>query len=180
MEAAAIFGRERELALGEAFLESGSDRIRVLRLEGEAGIGKTTLWRELARRAALQGSASCHAARRSPRPSSRSRRLTDLLEPLSSESFGSLPAPQRRALEIALLRAAPDGEPLDPRTLATGVRSVLAGLAAGGLVLVAIDDIQWLDASSAMVLDFALRRLSDTSAGGAVRAAGARARAPGD
>ncbi len=166
MEAAAIFGRERELALGEAFLEAGSDRIRVMRLEGEAGIGKTTLWRELVRRAALKGFRVL-----SSRPAQSEARLalsalTDLLEPLSTEAFGSLPAPQRRALEIALLRAAPDGEALDPRTLATGVRSVLGGLAVGGPLLVAIDDIQWLDASSAMVLDFALRRLSETSLAG--------------
>ena len=161
-----IFGRERELALGEAFLETGSDRIRVLRLEGEAGIGKTTLWRELTRRAGLHGFRvlSCRP------PQSEAQlalsALTDLLQPLSSESFGSLPPPQRRALEIALLRAVPDGAPLDPRTLATGVRSVLGGLAADGPVLVAIDDIQWLDASSAMVLEFALRRLSDSPLAG--------------
>ena len=159
MEASAIFGRERELALGEAFLATGSDRIRVLRLEGEAGIGKTTLWHELARRAALHGFRvlSCRPAQSEAQLALSA--LTDLLEPLPSESFGSLPPPQRRALEIALLRAAPDGEAPDPRTLATAVRSVLAALAARGPVLVAIDDIQWLDASSAMVLEFALRRL---------------------
>jgi ATP-dependent Clp protease ATP-binding subunit ClpA len=36
-----VVGRERELAAVRAFLERGRD---VLVLEGEAGIGKTTVW----------------------------------------------------------------------------------------------------------------------------------------
>jgi hypothetical protein len=36
-------GRERELSLAEGFLGSAGERFSVLVLEGEAGIGKTTV-----------------------------------------------------------------------------------------------------------------------------------------
>jgi hypothetical protein len=47
----AVFGRESELALADGFLDSVPERFGVLRLEGEAGIGKTTVWQEVAHRA---------------------------------------------------------------------------------------------------------------------------------
>jgi hypothetical protein len=40
----AVLGRERELTTAEAFLDAPIEGIRVLLYEGEAGIGKTTLW----------------------------------------------------------------------------------------------------------------------------------------
>ena len=49
----------------------------------------------------------------------------------------------------------------DPRTLGVAVRSALETLAAETPVVLAIDDIQWLDPSSASVLTFALRRMGD-------------------
>ena len=52
------------------------------------------------------------------------------------------------------------GRPVDPRALGVAVRSALQLLAEDGLV-VAIDDLQWLDASSASALAFALRRLPE-------------------
>ena len=46
MEAARgeIVGRERELAALAGFVDEAPRRPRALVLEGEAGIGKTTLW----------------------------------------------------------------------------------------------------------------------------------------
>jgi hypothetical protein len=44
-----IFGRERELSLAGEFLDSARERLSVLAFEGEAGIGKTTVWRETVR-----------------------------------------------------------------------------------------------------------------------------------
>ena len=69
--------------------------------------------------------------------------------------------PRRRALELALLRTEPHGRPPDTRAIGVAVQAVLRSLTAGGAVVLAIDDEQWLDASSAAVLDFALRRLLD-------------------
>jgi DNA-binding CsgD family transcriptional regulator len=161
----AVFGREEELAVADGFLESAGLGFSVLRIEGEAGIGKTTVWREVVRRAVEREIRvlSCRPAE--PETKLALSAVADLLQPVSSEAFSSLPEPQRRALDIALLRAAPGEAPLDPRTLGTALRSLLAGLAADGPLLVAIDDVQWLDATSASVLEFALRRLAGTRLG---------------
>jgi DNA-binding CsgD family transcriptional regulator len=66
---------------------------------------------------------------------------------------------QRRALEIALLLRESEGAPPDVRILGLAVLSVMRSLAQERPLLVAIDDVQWLDSSSADVLTFALRRL---------------------
>ena len=50
-----ILGRASEIAAIEDFLESRTDGARVLVLEGEPGIGKTTLWRWAAARAESHG-----------------------------------------------------------------------------------------------------------------------------
>src|SRR5207253_4366692 len=73
----------------------------------------------------------------------------------------ALTAPRRRALEVALLRKDEAGDPGDHRALAAGVRDVLQMLSERQPVLIAIDDVQWLDASSASALAFALRRLAE-------------------
>jgi DNA-binding CsgD family transcriptional regulator len=52
-----------------------------------------------------------------------------------------------------------DGAAPNPRAIATGIVTLLAGLTARNPVLVAIDDVQWLDRPSAHALDFAFRRL---------------------
>ena len=163
MELAAIYGRERELDLGDGFLRSVGDGIKLLRLEGEAGIGKTTVWRELARRAEQLGFRvlSCQPAETEAKLALSA--LADLLDAVPSKAFVPLPLPQRRALEIALLRSEPDPVAPDFRTLATAVRSVLAHMSVAGPSLVAIDDVQWLDPTSTMVLAFALRRLAQSS-----------------
>ena len=72
-----------------------------------------------------------------------------------------LSAPRRRALETALLIEDATGEPVDVRTLAVAVRDALDLLAERRPTLIAVDDVQWLDPSSASALGFALRRLPD-------------------
>ena len=54
------------------------------------------------------------------------------------------------------------GEPVDPRALGVAVRNALQLLADDDLVI-AVDDLQWLDASSANALGFALRRLPEAN-----------------
>jgi DNA-binding CsgD family transcriptional regulator len=70
----------------------------------------------------------------------------------------TLPPIQERALAAALLRAEA-AEPAEPRTIATAFVGVLASLATSTPVLVAIDDVQWLDPASSGALSFAARRL---------------------
>jgi predicted ATPase len=85
--------------------------------------------------------------------------LGDLFEEVEGDELAGLPAPQRRALEVALLRVDAGGAIPEPRAIAVGFLNALRSLAASRMVLVAVDDVQWLDPSSTEALAFAARRL---------------------
>ncbi len=85
----------------------------------------------------------------------RTPRCDDLLAAADRRAAGAA-APQRRALAAALLLEDADG-PVDPRLVGWRCRSLLDAIA--GPVVLAIDDWQWLDAATAAVLTFVLRRL---------------------
>src|SRR5262249_30816872 len=85
--------------------------------------------------------------------------LADLLAPVGADALAVLPTPQRRALEVALLRAQPEDGPAGSRALAAALLGARRAPAAAGTVLVAVDDLQWLDRASAQALAFAARRL---------------------
>ena len=70
---------------------------------------------------------------------------------------------QRQALRVALLRAEPEGPNPDARAVAVACLNTLRSLSAAGPVVVAVDDIQWLDPPSAQALGFAIRRLDGDS-----------------
>src|SRR5215217_4800295 len=154
-----IVGRDEELALVQAFVGSAEDGTAALVLEGEAGIGKSTLWLagvEHARSSGLRILVS--------RPAEAERGLAhaglgDLFDDVLDDVLAELSAPRRRALEVALLLEEPDADALDPRALGLATRNALQLLADDRPLLVAIDDLQWLDPSSASALAFALRRL---------------------
>ncbi|MBM4382138.1 MAG: ATP-binding protein [Deltaproteobacteria bacterium] len=155
----AVIGREAELAEIEAALAPPRAGFAALVLEGEAGIGKTTVWRQGLSYASSHGYRvlRCQAVQSEARLSFSA--LADLLAPVAGADFAALPDPQRRALDAALLRADAVGADPDPRAIGTGVVTLLAALAVPAPVLVAIDDVQWLDRASARALAFALRRL---------------------
>ncbi len=69
-----------------------------------------------------------------------------------------LPAPQARALRVALAEEEPGV--LDRLAVGAGVLSLLAAAAEEHAVLVIVDDVQWLDRTSAEAILFAARRLS--------------------
>ena len=56
-----IFGRDLELAAMERFLDCAPTWPSAVVIEGEAGIGKTTLWLEGIRRAEARGMRALHA-----------------------------------------------------------------------------------------------------------------------
>jgi hypothetical protein len=74
------------------------------------------------------------------------------------EVGAALPPVQQHALAGALVREDAGGG-ASARTTATALVGVLAACAEKGVVLLAVDDVQWLDAASAETLAFALRRL---------------------
>ena len=155
-----MFGRERELAFAGTFLESATERLTVLLFEGEAGIGKTTLWRAGIERARELGFRVLEARPAAPEGELSFATLTDLLSDTHDE-IGRLPAPQRRALRTALLLEEAKGEPADQRAVGAALLGLLRVLTGDGPLLIALDDLQWRDSPSADAMEFALRRLDE-------------------
>jgi DNA-binding CsgD family transcriptional regulator len=158
----AIFGRDGELAAISRFFEDDRAESRALVLEGDAGIGKTTLWREAVRLAETRSLVlSSRASQAETRMSFTV--LGDLLVPALEGPMLDLPARQRNALEAALLLEQPAHTRPDARAVSLAVLGVLRALASGATLTIAIDDVQWADAPSARALAFALRRLENES-----------------
>ncbi|MDP9301999.1 MAG: AAA family ATPase, partial [Actinomycetota bacterium] len=157
----AILGRQAELTTIARFFDHDPSGPRGLLLEGEAGIGKTTIWLEAVRLAGASGRVFSSRASETEAKLSFTV-LTDLLEPALNDVADELPAPQRRALEAALLLEDPGAiGQLDARAVSLGALGVIRAFAARDPVTLAIDDVQWADAPSARALSFALRRLVD-------------------
>lgn len=154
-----IFGRTDELSIVATFFGGETTATHGLLIEGDAGIGKSTVWREAIRIADERGRVL------TSRASEAEARLSfailgDLLMPaLDEEVLARLPGGQRRGLEAALLLADPGQAGPDPRAVALAVLGVLRALAERGPVTIAVDDVQWVDGPSARTLAFALRRL---------------------
>jgi predicted ATPase len=163
-----LIGREPELSLLREFL--GSDApAPTLVLTGIQGIGKTALW-EAGVRLARERATHVLAARPCEAEAQLSlAALFDWLEGIDVAALDELSAPQRRALEAALLRAEPAGDTPEPISIAVAFLGALRSLAASRPLLLAVDDLQWLDAASAAVLTFAARRLKARESGSCCR-----------
>ena len=153
MPSASIFGREAELTAIADLLATPPAAVVI---EGEPGIGKTTVW-EAGVAAAHARVLSCRAAGTEVQLSFAA--LGDLLAPVLADVLPGLPPPRRRALEVALLLEDPDGPAPERRAVGLAVFDCLRLLVEQGPVLVAVDDAHWLDDETAHALTFALRRL---------------------
>jgi DNA-binding CsgD family transcriptional regulator len=156
-----IVGREADIASLHAFINEANAEAAALVLEGEAGIGKSTLWLDGVEHARARGFRVL-----SSRPAEAERGLanaglSDLLEDVLDEVLPALSAPRRRALEVALLLGEASGDPVNHRGVAVAVRDSLQLVSKRESILIAVDDVQWLDASSLSALAFALRRLTE-------------------
>jgi DNA-binding CsgD family transcriptional regulator len=160
-----VIGREPEFAILDRFLDAIPAGPGALLLSGEAGIGKTTVWKE-----GLEGARRRRYRTLSCGPVEAETRLSyaalgDLLEPVLEDALPTLPEPQRRALEVALLRAPSSGARADQRAVFLAVLGCLRSAATSTPVVVAVDDIQWMDLPSVRVLQFVSRRLKEEAIG---------------
>jgi len=155
-----VIGRDAELLKILAFLDSLREGPAALVLEGEAGIGKTTLWQAGLAEATRRGYRimACRPVESEARHSYAS--LTDLLSSVGDELLRDLPDAQREALQAAMLRARPAGSTPDHRAIATALLTGLGRIAHDAPVLIAVDDVQWLDRESATAVEFAVRRMT--------------------
>jgi DNA-binding CsgD family transcriptional regulator len=127
-------------------------------LDGEAGIGKSTLLDASVDEARARSFAIFACRPAAAEAAFSFAALADLLSPVLPEGLEWLPGPQRRALAAALLLEEVEGSAPDTRAIAFAVYQLLRERG-GSPLLIAVDDVQWLDAASASVLAFALRRL---------------------
>lgn len=162
---AEVVGRTGESRSGAHFLSAlGSDEPGVLGIVGPAGIGKTTVWRQVLRTAAGEG---CRVLAARPGPTEKDAAfgvLTDLMRTVDDHVLSDLPAPQLRALSAALLRGDPDPQ-VDPQAVCAAVLTLIARLADDRSVVLAVDDMQWADRSSVRVLDYVARRVEGLRVG---------------
>ena len=141
-----IVGRGPERAIVRRFIAGLPDGPCELLIRGEAGIGKTTLWRSTLRECERDGPVILRA-----RPAE---------EELPLGLAGLVDLFEHADLDTSALLAEPN-----PFARARSVLAALRALAARAPVLIAIDDLQWLDAMSARALRFALRRLQHEPVG---------------
>jgi DNA-binding CsgD family transcriptional regulator len=163
-------GRDGAIAEIGAFLSATSGGPAALALTGDAGIGKTMVWKHVIQTACRSSRVLSCQPTLSERPLAFSA-LDDLLGDVADEVLPALPGPRRLAVAVALLREAPPGRPPasrseagrpqpEGRVLARGVLDALRLLSDRSPLVIAVDDAQWLDQPSASVLEFCFRRLA--------------------
>jgi tetratricopeptide (TPR) repeat protein len=155
-----MIGRRAEVDAIDALLRAARDGYSALVLEGDAGIGKTRVLDEALDRAGIQGFRPLVARPTGSELQLAFAGLTDLVAD-AQHVFDALPPLQAKALRVALLLE--DHGPIvaDERTVAAALLSVLRALSGEEPLVVAIDDLQWLDAASERALAFSLRRLRE-------------------
>jgi DNA-binding CsgD family transcriptional regulator len=149
----------------EARVEVAGTLLRDLRadgggllIEGSAGIGKTHVWAEVLRLARDSGTRVLTAQPVEAETRLAGGGLIDLLRDVTDDEIAVLPLPQSQALLAALLRMPSEGAAPDPGVVSVALAAVLNGLADAGPVLVAVDDAQWLDPTTAGAIGYAARR----------------------
>ncbi|CAN5578281.1 LuxR family transcriptional regulator [soil metagenome] len=154
-----IFGRTAELSRVKNMLEEIRQGPAGLMIDGDIGAGKTTLWK-----AAVAGARQMEYRVLEAHPAESEESLPyaalgDILEGVVDDPDLRLPDPQHRALKVAVLLDEPVGGPPDQRAVSVATLSALRSLSKRSPVLVAVDDLQWMDGPSVRVLEFVVRRL---------------------
>ena len=156
-----LIARDDELEEISALLEDVQALPAALLLEGEPGIGKTTLWRRGVAEAKQRGYRVLCCTPAEAEAQLAYTAVADLLGDALAEVEETLPPPQRGALRIALLLDDAGGAESDRRVIATALLGALRAIASRSRLVIAIDDVQWVDASSAAALAFAARRVHE-------------------
>ncbi len=157
MASPGLLGRDAELGVLAELIEQVSERGTAIVVLGEAGIGKSALLRAvagLARSAGFQVLKTSGVETEANLPFAGLHQLTRPVLGLAD----ALPATQRRALFAAF--GDDEGPGAEPFLIALAALNLLAEASAQRPVLVAVDDVQWLDRPTHEALTFISRRVS--------------------
>jgi hypothetical protein len=154
-----VVRRRSDAQAVSAFLAAARHQPCALVIEGEPGIGKTSLWLDTVRRARAEGYTVLTVRAAMAESVLAYTVLADLLGAVDNTVWTDLPAAQLDALDAVLLRQDQLSGDADQRAVTAAFETVISRLASRGPVILAIDDLQWVDASSAAVLLHAARRL---------------------
>jgi DNA-binding CsgD family transcriptional regulator/tetratricopeptide (TPR) repeat protein len=157
-----LIGRSGELAAIGAFLDHARTDGAALLIFGEPGAGKTVLLDAAAGMALAAGTRVLHASGVEFEADLSFAGLHQVLLPLH-EGFARLGRPHRDALNVAL--GFGTGQVPDRLLVSNAALTMLREAAAARPVLIAVDDLPWLDRVSAGVLGFVARRLGGSSVG---------------
>src|SRR5271169_2023122 len=153
--AKSLLGRQRERAvLSQLLFDVRSGRNRALVLRGEPGIGKTALLDDLCARA--DDVVLVRVAGVESEMELAFAAVQQVCAPMLGQLAG-LPDPQRAALGVAF--GLSTGAAPDRFLVGLAALSLLSEVAEQQPLLCVIDDAQWLDRASALVLAFVARRL---------------------
>ena len=153
-----LVDRSRELDLLTELLTAAAEEATsaAVVVRGEPGIGKTALLDAVAARAVTEGMGVARVTGVESEVPLGYAALHRLLLPFP-RLVERLPVPQRDALRSTFGLVA--GPPPDRFLIALGVLTLLADAASDAPLLCIVDDAQWLDPESAVVLGFVARRL---------------------
>lgn len=160
-----IVGRKAELATLREFVAGIAGGASALVLEGEAGMGKTTLWAAGIQEAEMSGVRVLRALPAESESALSFAGVGDLLDSVLDEALAPLPAGQSRALSRALVLDDDEGPTPDPHAVGVALLNALRALAEARPLLVSVDDVQWLDTASSGALGYAARRLREEHVG---------------
>ena len=155
--AGSVIGRDADLEFIGSFLDRAAIGGGALLMSGDAGVGKTVLLELVAVRAAAGGTKVLRAAGTEFEADLSFAGLNQVLHPLFGQ-LQRLDAAYRQALTVAL--GLGNGPPSSQLLVANAALALLRQATAATPVLVVIDDLQWLDRASAVVLAFVARVLA--------------------
>ena len=157
-----VVGRDAELAVAAGLRRRDLRRSGCARARGRGGHGEDD---------ALAARGRERRGGRAPRASGRARRERDRAQLLRASAICSTRCSTRRSRRCrrvsgarssrALVLEDDEGPPPDPHAVGVALLNALRALAEAGPLLVAVDDVQWLDAASRGALAYAVRRLRE-------------------
>lgn len=158
----ALIGRDRDLEVVGDFLQVAATQGGALFLKGEPGVGKSQLLDAAAEIAADTGGVVLRAAGAEFEADISFSGLNQLLLPVVGE-FERLAAPQRDTLAVAL--GFSSGRPPSRQEVGEATLALLRETSSQGPLLMIVDDVQWLDRTTALLLGPLVRDLAGSRIG---------------